>query len=183
MKKFWFWQCFSNKYLRQLTLITLLRVPALCHFGSTSFVLPIRPKNRYSKQSYKSTDYDGQLPSQYRLKTISVAKKIKHCHNIWCTLHSAYYLQPRQQLSLLQSTLDTIEDLNFSFNIHQHNFVHLSKMTLNRRYIFETGAYGVPSKSQKSFICGGVRQTITLKSPGKVHLLQLGISAHCTSGL
>jgi hypothetical protein len=33
--------------------------------------------------------------------------------------------------------------------------------------IFETGAYGVPSKSQKSFICGGVRQTITLKSPGK----------------
>ena len=33
--------------------------------------------------------------------------------------------------------------------------------------IFETGAYGVPSKSPKSFICGGVRQTITLKSPGK----------------
>ena len=33
--------------------------------------------------------------------------------------------------------------------------------------IFETGAYRVPSKSQKSFICGGVRQTITLKSPGK----------------
>ena len=30
------------------TLITLLRVPYLCHFGSTSFVLPIRPKNRYS---------------------------------------------------------------------------------------------------------------------------------------
>ena len=25
--------------------------------------------------------------------------------------------------------------------------------------IFETGAYGVPSKSPKSFICGGVRQT------------------------
>ena len=33
--------------------------------------------------------------------------------------------------------------------------------------IFETGAYGVPSKSPKSFICGGVRQTINLKSPGK----------------
>ena len=33
--------------------------------------------------------------------------------------------------------------------------------------IFETGAYGVPSKSQKSFICGGVGQTITLKSPSK----------------
>ena len=33
--------------------------------------------------------------------------------------------------------------------------------------IFEIGAYGVPSKSQKSFICDGVRQTITLKSPGK----------------
>ena len=33
--------------------------------------------------------------------------------------------------------------------------------------IFESGASGVPSKSQKSFICGGVRQTITLKSPGK----------------
>ena len=33
--------------------------------------------------------------------------------------------------------------------------------------IFETGASGVPSKSQKSFICGGVGQTITLKSPGK----------------
>ena len=29
--------------------------------------------------------------------------------------------------------------------------------------IFETGAYGVPSKSQKSFICGGVRQTINLE--------------------
>ena len=28
------------------TLITLLRIPYLCHFGSTSFVLPIRPKNR-----------------------------------------------------------------------------------------------------------------------------------------
>ena len=25
------------------TLITLLRIPYLCHFGSTSFVLPIRP--------------------------------------------------------------------------------------------------------------------------------------------
>ena len=33
--------------------------------------------------------------------------------------------------------------------------------------IFETGASGVPSKSQKPFICGGVGQTITLKSPGK----------------
>ena len=33
--------------------------------------------------------------------------------------------------------------------------------------ILETGASGVPSKSQKSFICGGVGQTITLKSPGK----------------
>jgi hypothetical protein len=33
--------------------------------------------------------------------------------------------------------------------------------------IFETGASGVPSKSQKSFICDGMRQTITLKSPGK----------------
>jgi hypothetical protein len=33
--------------------------------------------------------------------------------------------------------------------------------------IFETGAYGVASKSPKSFICGGVRQTINLKSPGK----------------
>ena len=26
------------------TLITLLRIPYLCHFGSTSFVLPIQPK-------------------------------------------------------------------------------------------------------------------------------------------
>ena len=33
--------------------------------------------------------------------------------------------------------------------------------------IFETGASGVPSKSQKSFICDVVGQTITLKSPGK----------------
>ena len=33
--------------------------------------------------------------------------------------------------------------------------------------IFETGAYGVPSKSPKSFICGRVTQTINLKSPGK----------------
>ena len=33
-------------------------------------------------------------------------------------------------------------------------------------FFFETGAFGVPSKSQKSFICGGVGQTITLKYPG-----------------
>ena len=33
--------------------------------------------------------------------------------------------------------------------------------------IFETVASGVPSKSQKSFICGEVGQTINLKSPGK----------------
>ena len=33
--------------------------------------------------------------------------------------------------------------------------------------VFETGAYGVPSKSQRWFICGGVRQTITQKSPSK----------------
>ena len=32
--------------LNRATLITLLRVPFLCHFGSTSFVLPIRPLNR-----------------------------------------------------------------------------------------------------------------------------------------
>ena len=32
--------------------------------------------------------------------------------------------------------------------------------------ISETGAFGVPSKSQKSFICSGVGQTITLKSSG-----------------
>ena len=32
-------------YLNYLiALITLLRVPYVCHFGSTSFVLPIRPK-------------------------------------------------------------------------------------------------------------------------------------------
>ena len=35
------------------------------------------------------------------------------------------------------------------------------------RTVFETGAYGVPSKSQKWFICGGVRQTINLMSPSK----------------
>ena len=28
--------------------------------------------------------------------------------------------------------------------------------------IFETGAYGVPGKSQKSFICGGVRQKMEI---------------------
>ena len=33
--------------------------------------------------------------------------------------------------------------------------------------IFETGAYGVPSKSPNSFICDGVIQTINLKSPSK----------------
>ena len=31
-----------------VTLITLLRVLYFCHFGSTSFLVPIRPKNRYS---------------------------------------------------------------------------------------------------------------------------------------
>ena len=44
--------------------------------------------------------------------------------------------------------------------------IHYEKTNLTDA-IFETGASGVPSKSQKSFICGGVRQTITLKSPGK----------------
>ena len=33
--------------------------------------------------------------------------------------------------------------------------------------ILETGGYGVPSKSQKSSIWGGVGPTITLKSPGR----------------
>ena len=32
---------------------------------------------------------------------------------------------------------------------------------------FENGESRVPSKSQKSFICGGMGQTITLKPPGK----------------
>ena len=32
------------KIVQNFTLITLLGVPYLCHFGSTSFVLPIRPK-------------------------------------------------------------------------------------------------------------------------------------------
>jgi hypothetical protein len=43
----------------------------------------------------------------------------------------------------------------------------LTKVSNLTDNIFETGASGVPSKSQKSFICGGVKQTITLKSPGK----------------
>ena len=34
-----------SKSSEDTTLITLLRVPYLCHFGSTSFVLPIWPKN------------------------------------------------------------------------------------------------------------------------------------------
>ena len=50
--------------------------------------------------------------------------------------------------------------------ILQQFLVIFSTTTLTGTF-FETGAYGVPSKSQKSFICGGVRQTITLKSPGK----------------
>ena len=44
--------------------------------------------------------------------------------------------------------------------------IHYEKTNLTDA-IFETRASGVPSKSQKSFICGGVRQSITLKSPGK----------------
>ena len=39
-----YWQTF----LVCITLISLLRGPYLSHLGSTSFVLPIRPKNRYS---------------------------------------------------------------------------------------------------------------------------------------
>ena len=35
---------FNNTYIVIGTLITLLRILCLCHFGSTSFVLPIRPK-------------------------------------------------------------------------------------------------------------------------------------------
>ncbi len=50
--------------------------------------------------------------------------------------------------------------MHLKLNLRQCN-THLTDA------IFETGASGVPSKSQKSFICGGVRQTITLKSPGK----------------
>ena len=34
---------FLGKIINIHTLITLLRVPYLCHFGSSSFVLPIRP--------------------------------------------------------------------------------------------------------------------------------------------
>ena len=33
----------EQRYQRP-TLITLLRIPYLCHFGSSSFVLPIQPK-------------------------------------------------------------------------------------------------------------------------------------------
>ena len=34
--------------------------------------------------------------------------------------------------------------------------------------IFEIGTYGVPSKSQKLFICGGVGQTIKLPNVSKI---------------
>ena len=56
-------------------------------------------------------------------------------------------------------------DEDFEIHVMEH-FTFEEQETLTGA-IFETGAYGVPSKSQKSFICGGVRQTITLKSPGK----------------
>ena len=52
-----------------------------------------------------------------------------------------------------------------------HFFFVIQKMTQTfcdlTDAIFETIASGVPSKSQKSSICGRVRQTITLKSPSK----------------
>ena len=56
-------------------------------------------------------------------------------------------------------------DEDFEMHVMEH-FTFEEQETLTGA-IFETGGYGVPSKSQKSFICGGVRQTIILKSPGK----------------
>ena len=41
---FHFSRIYPTPYIELYTLITLLRVQYLCHFGSTSFVLPIRPK-------------------------------------------------------------------------------------------------------------------------------------------
>ena len=51
----WIWLFTANKIKSSesgSTLITLLGVPYLCHFGSTSFVLPIQPKNK--NNSHKS---------------------------------------------------------------------------------------------------------------------------------
>ena len=39
----WIHEAFSPNKLP--TLLSLLRIPIFCHFGSTSFVLPIRPKD------------------------------------------------------------------------------------------------------------------------------------------
>ena len=52
-----------------------------------------------------------------------------------------------------------------SDNNHK-NLTFFVKTTLTV-IILETGGYGVPSKSQKSSIWGGVGPTITLKSPGR----------------
>ena len=35
----------TDSYATNLTLIPLLRISIFCHFGSTSFVLPIQPKD------------------------------------------------------------------------------------------------------------------------------------------
>ena len=55
----------------------------------------------------------------------------------------------------------------FVKSVGQQHIMKLLVETILTDAIFETGASGVPSKSQKSFICGGMRQTITLKSLGK----------------
>ena len=60
------------------TLITLLRVPYLCHFGSTSFVLQIRPKygtlNRVIRVTFeKIVCYDSLLQLAF------CGEKIQYC--------------------------------------------------------------------------------------------------------
>ena len=45
MHLLWVEQIQTSEYDGLLTLIPLLRISIFCHFGSTSFVLPIRPKD------------------------------------------------------------------------------------------------------------------------------------------
>ena len=50
---------FVNTYITIVrTLLSLLRIPIFCHFGSTSFVLPIRPKNSILNRDRRVEDLE-----------------------------------------------------------------------------------------------------------------------------
>ena len=82
-------------------------------------------------------------------------------------LSDAYVHKAVQNLQYICNRFSHYSEIQSMFNqktsiiLHEHT----ARTTVRRKLplltgaIFETGAYEIPSKSPKSFICGGVRQT------------------------